>query len=41
MSHDGRLAERVRKVMAARGNVVERRMMGALCFVTAVQFAAA
>ena len=32
MSYDGRLAQRVRKVLAAQGNVVERRMIGALCF---------
>ena len=34
MSYDGRLAQRVRKVLAAHGNVVERRMMGALCFMS-------
>jgi hypothetical protein len=32
MSYKGRLAERARKVLAAHGEVVERRMMGALCF---------
>jgi TfoX/Sxy family transcriptional regulator of competence genes len=34
MSYDGKLAERVRKVLAARGDVLERRMMGALCFMS-------
>lgn len=32
MSHDGKLGDRARKVLAAHGDVVERRMMGALCF---------
>jgi hypothetical protein len=34
MSYDGRLAERVRKVLAAHGDTVERQMMGALCFMS-------
>jgi TfoX/Sxy family transcriptional regulator of competence genes len=32
MSYDSELAERVRKALPAHGDVAERRMMGALCF---------
>ncbi len=32
MAFDERLAERVRKVLAGSGPIVERRMMGGLCF---------
>lgn len=32
MAYDARLAERVRRVLARRHDPVERRMMGAICF---------
>ncbi len=34
MSYDAGLAERVRKALAARGDVAEKRMMGVLCFMS-------
>src|SRR5687767_6880584 len=32
MSYDGKLATRVRKALAGRGDVVEKKMFGGLCF---------
>jgi TfoX/Sxy family transcriptional regulator of competence genes len=32
MAYDEKTAERVRKILSARHDVVERRMMGGLCF---------
>ncbi len=35
MSYDERLAERIRGVLAARDDVVEKKMFGGLCFMVA------
>lgn len=32
MAYDEKLAQRVRQVVATRGDISERKMMGALCF---------
>ncbi len=32
MAHDAKLAVRVRRALAGRGGLTERKMMGALCF---------